>query len=253
MLMTPYAMGGWYAEALASLGCPLDEALSHLDTLHLNAIASVGFICSALGRGRDAREALTTGRAFWEGREDWSFVAVFCVYLLHEAYTPYFADDLAERAHLVATIEALPRHAARGGEPPPARVLWSLLVLEGRWTEARTLWEEETRVPSSGFTPHPRSASSPVHWETGSGRGGSCTTSSPTAPPANRAGALPTDDATQRLAAQLALDDGDLPTAQEWLEAHDRWLAWSGAVLGQSEGQRCGRNIIRGGRYDAGM
>jgi tetratricopeptide (TPR) repeat protein len=42
----------------------------------------------------------------------------------------------------------------------------------------------------------------------------------------------------QRLGAALALDAGDLPTAQGWLEAHDRWLAWSGAVRGLSEGHR---------------
>ncbi|MGN6565244.1 MAG: response regulator transcription factor, partial [Thermomicrobiales bacterium] len=41
----------------------------------------------------------------------------------------------------------------------------------------------------------------------------------------------------QRLAAALATDAGDLPLAREWLAAHDRWLAWSGAVLGQAEGQ----------------
>ncbi len=40
----------------------------------------------------------------------------------------------------------------------------------------------------------------------------------------------------QQLAPALALDDGDLPAARAWLEAYDRWLAWSGAVLGQSEG-----------------
>ena len=41
----------------------------------------------------------------------------------------------------------------------------------------------------------------------------------------------------QRLAATLALDDGDLPTARAWLAAHDRWLAWNGTVLGRAEGQ----------------
>ncbi len=40
-----------------------------------------------------------------------------------------------------------------------------------------------------------------------------------------------------RLAAELLLDAADLAQAHEWLLAHDRWLAWSGAVLGQSEGQ----------------
>jgi DNA-binding NarL/FixJ family response regulator len=41
----------------------------------------------------------------------------------------------------------------------------------------------------------------------------------------------------QRLAAVLAIDAGDLSAAREWLEAHDRWLIWSDAVLGRSEGQ----------------
>jgi DNA-binding CsgD family transcriptional regulator len=41
----------------------------------------------------------------------------------------------------------------------------------------------------------------------------------------------------QRVAITLALDAGDLTTAREWLRAHDRWMTWSGAVPGQSEGQ----------------
>src|SRR5205085_2293472 len=41
--------------------------------------------------------------------------------------------------------------------------------------------------------------------------------------------------AMQRLAAALALDAGDLALARRWLEAHDRWLAWSGAILGRAE------------------
>jgi DNA-binding CsgD family transcriptional regulator len=38
------------------------------------------------------------------------------------------------------------------------------------------------------------------------------------------------------LAADLALDAGDLPTARQWLETYDRWVAWSGTVIGQAEG-----------------
>src|SRR5262249_12722288 len=41
----------------------------------------------------------------------------------------------------------------------------------------------------------------------------------------------------QRLAAEMALDTGDPKMAKAWLDAHDRWLEWSGAVLGKSEGQ----------------
>ncbi len=35
----------------------------------------------------------------------------------------------------------------------------------------------------------------------------------------------------QLLAARAARDAGDTPTARAWIEAHDRWLAWSGAVV----------------------
>ncbi len=38
------------------------------------------------------------------------------------------------------------------------------------------------------------------------------------------------------VAASLALDIGDLTAAHAWLAAHDRWLDWSGSVLGQVDG-----------------
>ena len=41
----------------------------------------------------------------------------------------------------------------------------------------------------------------------------------------------------QRLAADLSMDAGDMITARAWLEANDRWLEWSEALLGQVEGQ----------------
>jgi len=41
--------------------------------------------------------------------------------------------------------------------------------------------------------------------------------------------------ATQRLAIDLALDGEDVSLASNWLAAHERWLTWSGTVLGRSE------------------
>ncbi|MGA7670830.1 MAG: BREX system ATP-binding domain-containing protein, partial [Nitrolancea sp.] len=52
-------------------------------------------------------------------------------------------------------------------------------------------------------------------------------------------------DDLMRLAGAQALDDGDLILARSWLEAHDRLLAWSGAVLGQAE------NALSWSRYHA--
>ena len=40
-----------------------------------------------------------------------------------------------------------------------------------------------------------------------------------------------------RVAVTLCLDRDDLAAARAWLDAHDRWLAWSGAVLGRADGQ----------------
>lgn len=42
--------------------------------------------------------------------------------------------------------------------------------------------------------------------------------------------------ALQRVAATLAIAANDLDGAREWLESHDRWLAWSGGALGAAEG-----------------
>jgi len=47
---------------------------------------------------------------------------------------------------------------------------------------------------------------------------------------------LSTALALQLVAAELAIASSDLAGAYAWLEAHDRWLAASGSVLGQAEG-----------------
>jgi hypothetical protein len=47
---------------------------------------------------------------------------------------------------------------------------------------------------------------------------------------------FPTVLPLQCLAAELALNAHDFPTARAWLQAHDRCLQWSGAVLGRAEG-----------------
>ena len=51
----------------------------------------------------------------------------------------------------------------------------------------------------------------------------------------------------RHLAGALAIDAGDLPTARAWLEAGDRWLAWSGSVLGQAERRLALGRILPGG------
>ena len=39
----------------------------------------------------------------------------------------------------------------------------------------------------------------------------------------------------QRLAVRMCLDAGSIDDAIRWLDANDKWLAWSGSVLGRAE------------------
>jgi DNA-binding CsgD family transcriptional regulator len=47
------------------------------------------------------------------------------------------------------------------------------------------------------------------------------------------------------LAVQLALDAGDLAGARRWLDAFDRWIEWSGGVLGRADAHRCWAEYFR--------
>jgi DNA-binding CsgD family transcriptional regulator len=157
---------------------------------------------------------------------------------------PYRTEDIAGRRQLAGMADAqwalasdtIPTTNAADSRPP-------LLVLEGEWDEAE-------QIALAGIAVREGMASSRTAMLTY------------LAPLAQLRGdherarwaireRLPVDAATepgtvsffdsatamQRVAVLLSLDDHDLPTAKAWLEAHDRWLAWSDAVLGQSEGQ----------------
>jgi DNA-binding CsgD family transcriptional regulator len=117
------------------------------------------------------------------------------------------------------------------------RVLCTLRVLEGRWAEARTRWAEESGDPAGRIHAVPQIgilARAQGERETAWRLVRELLPDGPATEP-GQALFMPMTQ-MQRLAAQLALDDGDLLRAREWLEAHDRWLAWSGAVRGRSEG-----------------
>ncbi|MGN6814204.1 MAG: response regulator transcription factor, partial [Thermomicrobiales bacterium] len=153
---------------------------------------------------------------------------------------PYHADDLAWRRALATAAEAALRRAgdtAVGYHPGLVRV--ALDLIEGRWepivalaaqVEVSHLIMGSWMCAGFGECARARGDSEDARrWARVLAPGG---------PGAEPGGALflPTV-AGQRLAAALALDAGDLLTARAWLEAHDRWLAWSGAVLWRAEGQ----------------
>lgn len=159
---------------------------------------------------------------------------------LAEAVIPYHADDAA----LVrAVAEAAGAAFARVGEAtlgfPPRLPQVAALILQGRWAEALAFLPLARRLshslqswgfPLYGMVVRARGERA-LAWAL---VGEMFPAGAGTVP-----GALPIRCALamQRTAAALALDEGDLDTARAWLTAHDRWLAWSGAVPGKSEGR----------------
>jgi DNA-binding CsgD family transcriptional regulator len=126
---------------------------------------------------------------------------------------------------------------------PPRFAYLPLLQLEGEWEAARALALSATR--SSDLTSERHliatvclaqlaqlQGQSALAWE----RVHELLPAGPQAVPGDHADLA--DGLTLiRLAAALCLERGDLIAARAWLAAHDRWLAWSGAVLGQADGQ----------------
>ena len=160
------------------------------------------------------------------------------------AVLPYQADDLAERERVVAAAERMAAWVIeRGGHVNPnlpryARV--PLLVLEGRWREAREILEQPD-ASDFAFLARVR----PFYLGTLARAQGDAETAwrcvhepSPVRPasePGEEIGPLPVQ--FQRLAAGLALDAGDLPAARGWLDLHRRWLDFMDATLGRAEGE----------------
>jgi DNA-binding CsgD family transcriptional regulator len=154
---------------------------------------------------------------------------------------PYHADDLAARRRLAVEAEGWWRHAsATLAELPPRLAHLPLLLLEGDWAGARALAQAGC-APGGAVGVRAWSASALAWLARAQGDGALARRlireelpAGPATVPGDRwfLYALP----FQRLAATLALDDGDLAGARAWLAAHDRWLAWAGATLGRAEG-----------------
>ncbi|HET9016043.1 MAG TPA: AAA family ATPase [Thermomicrobiaceae bacterium] len=222
-------------ESPVPLGRSGEDGSDYADALQGLTIAE-----ALLGRPDAAQRASHQARDLYRAIQDHAEVAGTCGNELELVQLPYFPDQLAQRRRLAEECAAAGQRAigAGGGIPDRSYVL-PLLVLDGAWTEAREVATRAEGSPSWGRRLHGG------RWRAGLARlqgdravarqilgavlpDGPRTTTGDTIVQA----AL----SLQRLAADLALDGVDLPAARAWLEAHDRWLDWSGAVLGRAEG-----------------
>ena len=128
------------------------------------------------------------------------------------------------------------------GAAPPLLSRCPLLIVAGRWAEARALWARraEAALGCGSCTEISRMSG---RWRGRKGsrmrRGRSCARACPTARRPRPARPTSPPWTCTVLAARLALDAGDHALARQWLEAHERWLAWAGPEVrwGRADGR----------------
>lgn len=203
----------------------------------------LGHAYAALGRPAMAREAFARTRAARYADNDAHMVGFTLWSELLLVILPYQADDVVERTRLVAEA-ARAWERARGtitDTPHDDPTDLPLAMLEGRWAEAEQLARATLTAATAGHAHGAIGSLGVLAWWQGA----------PDAAWARVRELLPAGPATepgdayfhhavvlQALAVDLALDAGDLAVARDWVAAHGRWLAWSEAVLWQSEHHR---------------
>jgi DNA-binding CsgD family transcriptional regulator len=199
-----------------------------------------GWRSAALGEAEPALQAFAQARAVYADQH-WEIGTTY-FFELDLVVLPFQTARLLERRRLANEAEAAWKRA-RGAllDLDPRLAQLPLLYLEGRWTEARDVAQTTLaalrsndawrRYPGRFLATIAREQDEPdLAWQL-------VREEFPGGPATAPGGTwfLPGLE-LQRLAASLALDVGDLPLARKWLEAHERWLDWSGAVRGRAEG-----------------
>lgn len=196
---------------------------------------------SMLGQPDEAQPRYVRSAEIYTALKHFGMVYTTRVNELWELTMPCQSDELSHRAQ-VATAMAMSWTQAQGAmraDVSPRIMRLPLLVIEGDWADMRDL-TVQFRQAHGNVTMHLRAMTalgtvaraqgdSELAWNQireGVAFG-----------PDHEPGDTEFLSAAmlQRLAVALALDAGDLPLARAWLEASDRWLAWSNAVLGQAE------------------
>jgi DNA-binding CsgD family transcriptional regulator len=227
---------GAHAEALGQLGGTLDAAVAHLDTLGYYAQLAVYQAATACGHPAVARRVHEQLRDHVRAPEDAVALGATLLGLLVKAALPYYADD---RGYIAATTTLAERAWAQAqavhlAPPFPLRALrFPLDFICGAWdTEPAAVGGTRVSYSRMLFGTIARLRGAPGEaW-------GVLRAAFPIG--------LATEPGTENLldslgflllGAHLFLDADDLAGARQWAEAHDRWLAWSGAALGRAEGQ----------------
>jgi DNA-binding CsgD family transcriptional regulator len=204
-----------------------------------DAHRALGYIHAALGEPEKARRAFARSREAYRAIDHYVQAGASTMVELHSVVLRYQTENVAERQALAASIARV--WARAGGARPaysPRLAYLPLLLLEGHWDEARAVAGEVFARSDWLDMAHAWSTMARLAWHQGN-RDLAWRLIRERLPdgPATDPGAIPffQGPTLLRLAATMATEAADFPQAREWLAAHDRWLGWSGAILGQAE------------------
>ncbi|MHB8645570.1 MAG: helix-turn-helix transcriptional regulator [Thermomicrobiales bacterium] len=250
MVVGALATSGRIAEAIAMgeamrEGGPRHTPLGELGwATYGDRFSALTFAYAVAGRPDAARDAFTRGHEHKRAVGDFGTLAVSMTSYLMGVSLNYFTEQLDAHWRLAAEAAAAWERANLTGARTVYPVRSLVLMLTGQWSEARV--EAESALPSLLPSLLPAAW---VRWyyyipvvlgTIASAQG------DPETAWAFIGLMLPSGAQTAhggpgwpllRLGAALHLAAGDVLAAKEWIEAHDRWLAWGQMVLFQSEGQ----------------
>jgi len=242
-LALPLAVVGASGEALTLLGGTLDLDDAALATANVIKLLALALVANNLGRPDAAKRINDEARHVYRAEEDWYSLAFNALAFLVSTLLPYHADDLAYREEMASAAEEgwARAQALHLVTPFPVRaVRFPLDFIAGEWDAAQT-HAAMLVGPLDGALAHmarvtlstiarlqgrPEEAWRYVRARLPEG--------AKTEPGTKN---FENSMMSLHLGGLLALDAGDLEGTREWAAASDRWLAWSGAVLGQTEGQ----------------
>ena len=210
---------------------------------------ALALVDASMGRCDEAQQHYATARHLYRTYDHFINIGSATVWEMISLMLPFFADHLVARRRLAREAEQAyaGTRSVLADDVSPRLAALPTLILEGDWNEANELALAAWRVGHHGFMHvitvvlgalmHHRGETDAA-WEIIRRILPAGPRTEPAGHPINPGPTFfLTGLAMQRLATMLACDASDMSFAREWLEAHDRWLAWSGAVLGQSEGQ----------------
>ncbi|MDQ2786335.1 MAG: AAA family ATPase [Chloroflexota bacterium] len=234
------AVVGRYAAAVEYAHVQSEGLRSDHESSDATASIALGVAYAGMGQPHAAHAAFMNGRDWYGTRALWGMTGSILAADVEEVVVPYETDNREKRAHLASEAEQyLGREDTVLFPFSTCIARLSLLVLEGEWNEARAIAQAARAAGFTGwYGGNARFVAAVAYGQGDKTLVQSLVHAVFPLGSATEPGAARFQNALslQRLAAAQATDAGDLARARAWLEAHDRWLVWSGAVLGRADG-----------------